>query len=161
MALNLNKVIIAGRLCADPEVKTTQSGLSIVTVRVAVNRRTKSGDHPEADFFTVTAWRQTAEFIGKYFRKGSAICVVGSLTVRTWEDRDGNRRQSTEIIADEALFAESKQDWKIRCCAREQIRHICWNVRRHGKRTHDAHGLPPALVLGRSRQRLPDRDRRD
>lgn len=110
MALNLNKVIIAGRLCADPEVKTTQSGLSVVTVRVAVNRRTKSGEHPEADFFTVTAWRQTAEFIGKYFRKGSAICVVGSLTVRTWEDRDGNRRQSTEIVADEALFAESKQD---------------------------------------------------
>ena len=84
MSLNLNKVILAGRLVADPELKQTQSGISVVSLRIAVNRRYTSRNdgqqsQPEADFFNVTAWRTTAEFIAKFFRKGSAICVVGSI----------------------------------------------------------------------------------
>lgn len=108
MALNLNKVVIAGRLTRDPEVKTTQSGLAVCTFSVAVNKRVAKGAHPEADFFTVTAWRERAEFVEKYFRKGSAICVCGQLAVNKWQDQNGNKRQDVQIVADDCLFVESK-----------------------------------------------------
>lgn len=108
MSLNLNKVVIAGRMTKDPEVKTTQSGLSVCTFSVAVNKRVAKDAHPEADFFTVTAWRERAEFVGKYFRKGSAICVCGQLTVNKWQDQNGNKRQDVQIVADDCLFVESK-----------------------------------------------------
>lgn len=108
MALNLNKVVIAGRLTRDPEVKTTQTGLAVCTFSVAVNKRVAKDAHPEADFFTVTAWRERAEFVGKYFRKGSAICVCGQLTLNKWQDKDGNKRQNVQITADECMFVESK-----------------------------------------------------
>ena len=86
-SLNLNKVILCGRLCADPELKQTQNSVSVVSFTLAVNRRyqsrndTQSG--PQADFISVVAWRQTAEFIARYFRKGSAICLTGSIQTRT------------------------------------------------------------------------------
>ncbi len=112
MSLNLNKVILAGRITADPELKQTQSGISVVSFSIAVNRRFASRDaqqgQPEADFFRVTAWRSTAEFIAKYFRKGSAICITGSIQNRTWTDQQGQKRYSTDIIADEANFVESR-----------------------------------------------------
>ena len=86
VSLNLNKVILAGRLTADPELKQTQSGIAVVSFSIAVNRRFASRDsqqgQPEADFFRVTAWRSTAEFIAKYFHKGSAICITGSIQNR-------------------------------------------------------------------------------
>ena len=112
MSLNLNKVILAGRLTADPELKQTPSGVSLVTFSLAVNRRFSSRDgqsqQPEADFFRITAWRNTAEFIAKYFKKGSAICICGSIQNRTWTDQNGQKRYMTDIIAEEANFVESR-----------------------------------------------------
>lgn len=109
MAFNFNKVMEGGRLTADPELKTTQSGVSVTSFTIAVNRRVKAGEEQKADFFNVTAWRGTAEFITRFFHKGSNILVVGSLQTRSWE-RDGQKRTVTEIIADEAHFVDSRSD---------------------------------------------------
>lgn len=109
--LNLNKAIIGGRLTADPELKTTQSGVSVTSFTVAVNRKAaKSGETPQTDFLNVTAWRQTAEFITRYFRKASSICVVGSIQTRSWTDKDGQKRHTVEIVADEAYFVDAKNE---------------------------------------------------
>lgn len=108
MALNFNQITIAGRITADPELKQTQSGISVTSFTVAVNRRAKKGEEAVADFLPCVAWRQTAEFITKFFRKGSAICVTGSLQTRKWQDQNGNSRISYEILANEALFVENK-----------------------------------------------------
>ena len=112
---NFNKVILGGRLTADPELKTTPSGISVTSFTVAVNRRFggKSGEEAQADFFNVTAWRQTAEFITRYFRKASSICVVGSIQTRTWMDQNGQKRFATEIVADEAYFVDAKSESPI------------------------------------------------
>lgn len=110
---NLNKVIMGGRITADPELKQTPSGVSVCTFSIAVNRRTTSKDsaqQSQADFFNVTAWRATAEFVSKYFRKGSSICVVGSLQNRSWDDQQGVKHYATDIIADEVSFVDSKND---------------------------------------------------
>lgn len=113
---NFNKVILGGRLTADPELKTTPSGISVTTFTVAVNRKygekNESGQTP-ADFFNVTAWRQTAEFITRYFRKASSICVMGSLQTRSWTDQNGQKRYATEIVADEAYFVDAKAEMPI------------------------------------------------
>lgn len=107
-----NKVILGGRLTADPELKTTPSGVSVTSFTVAVNRRygAKEGEQSQADFFNVTAWRKTAEFITKFFRKASPICVVGSIQTRSWTDQQGQKRYATEIVADEAYFVGAKGD---------------------------------------------------
>lgn len=107
---NFNKVILGGRLTADPELKTTPSGISVTSFTIAVNRRSRSGDEPQADFFNVTAWRNTAEFITRYFRKASSICVVGTLQTRNWTDQQGQKRYMTEIVADEAFFVDAKSE---------------------------------------------------
>ena len=108
--LNLNKVIIGGRLTADPELKTTPSGVSVTSFTVAVNRRTGKDKETVTDFLNVVAWRNTADFVCKYFRKGSSICVVGSVQVRKWQDNGGGNRYATEIVADEANFVDGKND---------------------------------------------------
>lgn len=112
MSLNLNKVVLAGRMTADPELKQTTSGISVLSFTIAVNRRFSSRNseqgESQADFINVVAWRQTAEFISKYFRKGSAICVTGSIQTRNWQDQQGQRRYATEVVADEAMFVESR-----------------------------------------------------
>lgn len=107
---NFNKVIIGGRLTADPELKTTPGGVSVTSFTVAVNRsyKGKDAEQPEADFINVTAWRNTAEFITRYFKKASSICIVGSLQTRKWKDKDGNNRSSTDVVADEAYFVDAK-----------------------------------------------------
>lgn len=105
---NFNKVILGGRLTADPELKTTTTGITVVTVSMAVNRRTSK--EQQTDFFRVTAWRTTAEFISKYFRKGSAICVVGSLQNNSYTDQQGQKRTYTDIVADEVMFVDSRND---------------------------------------------------
>ncbi len=102
----LNKVILMGNLVADPEFKTTPSGVAVTTFTVAVGRRfAKQGDEVTADFIRVVAWRNTAEFVSKYFNKGRAIAVVGSLQTRSWTDQNGQKRYATEVIADECYFA--------------------------------------------------------
>jgi single-strand DNA-binding protein len=107
---NFNKVIVGGRLTADPELKTTPSGVSVVSFTMAVNRRYQAKDTQEtqADFINVTAWRGTAEFICKFFRKASSICIVGSLQTRSWTDPQGQKRYATEVVADEAYFVDAK-----------------------------------------------------
>ena len=107
---NFNKVIIGGRLTSEPELKTTQSGLSVVSFSVAVNRKTKQGEEQKADFFNVTAWRQTAEFVARYFKKGSSICIVGSLQTSSWTNQKGEKQYRTDIVADEVMFVDSKSD---------------------------------------------------
>ena len=109
---NLNKVILGGRLTADPELKTTQSGISVVSFTIAVSRRYSkdSGQQSESDFFNVTAWRQTAEFVSRYFRKGSSICIVGTIQNRNWTDQEGQKHYRTDIVADEVMFVDSRSD---------------------------------------------------
>ena len=114
-SLNLNKVILCGRLTADPELKQTASGIAVVSFTLAVNRRyqSKSADGAQAqqaDFISVVAWRQTAEFISRYFKKGSALCVTGSIQTRSWQDQQGQKRYATEVVADEAMFVDSKNE---------------------------------------------------
>ena len=113
-SLNLNKVVLCGRLTADPELKSTGSGIAVTTFTLAVNRRfqSRSADAAaqQADFITVVAWRQTAEFISKYFKKGSALYVTGSLQTRSWQDQQGNRRYATEVVVDEAMFVDSRTE---------------------------------------------------
>ena len=106
--MNLNKVILAGRLTSDPELKTTPSGLSVTSFTVAVDRR--FGKEKQTDFISCVAWRQTAEFVTKYFVKGSAICIVGSIQTRKFTDKNGNNRIAVEVLADEATFVESKKN---------------------------------------------------
>ena len=104
---NFNKVILGGRLTADPELKSTPGGLYVTTFTVAVNRRGK--DQP-TDFINVTAWRQTAEFVVRNFRKASGICIVGSIQTRSWTDPQGQKRYATEGVADEVFFVDSKSE---------------------------------------------------
>ena len=109
---NLNKVILGGRLTADPELKQTPNGTPVVTFSIAVNRRFQSKENAQqqTDFFNVTAWRATAEFVSRYFRKGSSICVIGSLQNRTWTDQQGAKRYATDVVADEIQFVDSRGD---------------------------------------------------
>ena len=115
-SLNLNKVVLCGRLTADPELKQTPSGIAVVSFTLAVNRRfqSKNADgapaQQQADFISVVAWRATAEFISRYFRKGSALCVTGSIQTRRWQDQQGQTRYATEVVADEAMFVDSKNE---------------------------------------------------
>jgi len=108
---NFNKAILGGRLTADPELKQTQSGVPVCSFTVAINRRfqSKNADgQQQTDFINVVAWRQQAEFVTRYFRKGSSICVVGQIQTRKYQDKDGNNRTSTEVVADEISFVDSK-----------------------------------------------------
>ncbi len=108
---NLNKVILGGRMVADPELKQTQSGVPVVSFRIAVNRRFQSKDaqgQSQADFIDIVAWRQQAEFVSRYFRRGSSICVVGSIQTRSWTDQQGQKRYATEVVADEINFVDAK-----------------------------------------------------
>lgn len=99
-----------GRLTADPELKISQSGVSNVRFSVAVNRKVKQGEAPKADFFNCVAFKNTAEFISKYFKKGSSIIVFGSVQFVDWTDKDGFKRLSTNIMVDEVQFGESKSN---------------------------------------------------
>ena len=106
----MNKAFINGRLTRDPELRTTQNQVAVATFTVAVDRKFKDQNgERQADFINVVAWRERADFVSKYFHKGSKIIVMGSIQTRTYEDKDGNKRTATEIIADDVEFGESKQ----------------------------------------------------
>jgi single-strand DNA-binding protein len=107
---NLNKVILAGRLTSAVELKQTPSGVAVATFSIAVNRKVGKDKPQETDFINCTAWRGTAEFISKYFGKGSSICIVGSIQTRSWKDNNGQNRYATDVVADEAMFVDSKSD---------------------------------------------------
>lgn len=108
---SFNKVIMIGNLVADPELRQTSSGLAVTTFRIGVARRfAKAGEQPQSDFFDVVAWRQTAEFVTRFFTKGRPILVCGSLQTRQWTDQNGGKRISYEIVADECSFVDKKAD---------------------------------------------------
>ena len=103
--MSINTAVIMGRLTADPELKTTSSGLSVLSFSVAVERNyQKEGEEKAVDFINVVAWRKTAEFVSKYFHKGSMIAVEGSIQTRKYEDKDGNKRTAFEILANTVSF---------------------------------------------------------
>ena len=105
----LNIVALMGRLVYDPELKTTQNGTNVCRFRIAVDRSfTRYGEERKADFIDVTAWRQTAEFVSKYFQKGSMIAIEGSLQTRQYQDKNGNNRTATEVLASQVSFCGGK-----------------------------------------------------
>jgi len=108
----LNRIIIMGRLVRDPELRTTQSGIAVTSFTLAVDRDFKNRDSGEksTDFIDVVAWRQTAEFVCKYFSKGRMAVAEGRLQIREWKDRDGNNRRTAEVVADNVYFGDSKRD---------------------------------------------------
>lgn len=106
---SFNKVILIGNMTADPELKKTPSGVSVTSFSIAVNRRfTKQDGQQQTDFINIVAWRQTAEFVTRYFNKGKPILICGQLQTRSWTDQNGQKRYTTEVVADEAAFVENK-----------------------------------------------------
>ena len=107
----INSVVIMGRLTYEPELRATPSGISVVRFQVAVDRNfQRAGEERKADFIDVTAWRQTAEFVSKYFRKGSMIAVEGSIQTDNFTDKDGNKRKSVQVVASNVSFCGSKAE---------------------------------------------------
>lgn len=106
--LNYNHVTIAGRLTADPELKSTASGLFVTTFQIAYNRPKRVDDSRQADFFTATAWRETAKTICQYFHKGSSILIDGELQTRSWQGNGGKKNEVTEILVNRAYFVDSR-----------------------------------------------------
>lgn len=104
----LNKVILQGRLTADPELKSTQSGVSVAQFTLAVERDYAKDGNKETDFIDIVAWRNTAEFVSRYFSKGKMMIVSGSLQKRSYENKDGDKRYVTEVVADNVYFAGDK-----------------------------------------------------
>ena len=106
----LNKIVLMGRLTRDPELRRTQSGTAVASFTLAVDRDYKPQDgERETDFIDIVAWRGTGEFVSKYFTKGRMAVVEGRLQVRDWTDKDGNKRRSTEVVADNVYFGDSKR----------------------------------------------------
>lgn len=107
----INSVVLMGRLTFDPELRTTPNGISVVRFQVACDRNfQRSGEERKADFIDVTAWRQTAEFISRYFRKGSMIAVEGSIQTDSFTDKDGNKRKTVQVVANNVSFCGSKAE---------------------------------------------------
>ena len=107
---SFNQALLIGRLTADPELKQTSNGTSVCTFSLAVDRKLKKEGQPSCDFLNVVAWKDRAEFICKYFRKGQQILIQGEIQVRSWTERDGSKRYTTEIVAKECGFVDSKKD---------------------------------------------------
>ena len=108
----LNRIILMGRLTRDPELRHTGSGTAVASFSLAVERdiRDKTSGQKTTDFIDIVAWRQTGEFVSKYFTKGRMAVVEGRLQMRDWQDRDGNKRRSAEVVADNVYFADSRRD---------------------------------------------------
>ena len=108
----LNHITIMGRLTRDPELRRTGSGIAVASFTVAVDRDFggRDGGEKETDFIDCVAWRQTGEFVSKYFTKGRMIVVSGRLQIRSWTDKDGNKRRTAEVVADNVYFGDSRRD---------------------------------------------------
>ena len=107
----LNKIFVMGRLTHDPELRRTGSGTPVCSFSIACDRDFKSqSGEKETDFFDVVAWRATGEFVSKYFTKGRMVVVEGRLQIREWQDKEGNKRRSAEVVADNVYFGDSKRD---------------------------------------------------
>lgn len=109
--MGLNLVALMGRLCNEPELKTTQSGISVTSFAIAVDRKYQpQGEERKADFIDIVAWRNQAEFICKYFKKGSMIGIEGEIQTRPYEDKNGNKRKAVEVVVDHVTFCGSKSE---------------------------------------------------
>lgn len=106
----MNKVILMGRLTRDVEMRQTPSGVNLARFTIAINRRFSTKDSQQTDFINCVAWRQTAEFISRYFGKGSMIAIVGNIQSRSWDGQDGKRQYATEVVVDEAYFTGSRAE---------------------------------------------------
>lgn len=106
----MNKVILMGRLTRDPEMRQTTGGIQVCSFSIAVNRRFAKDGQQNADFINCTAWRQQAEFICKYFHKGAMIAIVGNLQSHSWENQEGKRQYSTDVVVEEVHFTGSRQE---------------------------------------------------
>lgn len=106
----LNHITIMGRLTKDPELRRTGSGVAVASFTLAVDRDFKNNGETETDFIDCVAWRQTGEFVSKYFRKGRMAVVSGRLQIRSWTDNDGNKRRAAEVVAENVYFGDSKRD---------------------------------------------------
>ena len=102
----LNVVVLSGRLTADPELKTTQNGVSVCSFSIAVERRYRQGEERQADFINIVTWRSSAEFVSKYFKKGQMIAIRGSIQTRRYQDKEGNNRTAFDVVADDVQFAD-------------------------------------------------------
>ena len=102
----LNVVVLTGRLTADPELKSTTNGTSVCSFKIAVDRRYKQGEERKADFINIVTWRSSAEFVSKYFKKGSMIAIEGAIQTRKYQDKDGNKRTAFEVLANNVQFAD-------------------------------------------------------
>ena len=105
-----NLVVLTGRLTADPELRYTANNTPVTSFSIAVSRRYKAGEEAQADFINIVAWRSSAEFISKYFKKGSLIGIEGSIQTRRYQDKNGNNRTAFEVMANNVQFVESKRD---------------------------------------------------
>ena len=107
----LNQIVLMGRLTRDPELRRTGSGVAVASFTLAVDRDyAAQGAEKETDFVDIVAWRGTAEFVSKYFTKGRMAVVTGRLQIRNWQDKEGNKRRSAEVVADNVYFGDSKRD---------------------------------------------------
>lgn len=133
----LNVVALMGRLVYDPELKTTQNGTNVCSFRIAVDRSfTRQGEERKADFIDITAWRQTAEFVSKYFQKGSMIAIEGSLQTRQYQDKNGNNRTATEVLASQVSFCGGKSAEK------PAVRDFGQQTENHVREANAAHSAP-------------------
>ena len=135
----LNLVALMGRLVYDPELKTTQNGTNVCSFRIAVDRSfARQGEERKADFIDVTAWRQTAEFVSKYFQKGSMIAIEGSLQTRQYQDKNGNNRTATdtEVLASQVSFCGGK------AAEKPAVRDFDRQTENHVREANTAHGAP-------------------
>lgn len=107
--MSINITVLTGRLTSDVELKTTQNGVSVCSFSIAVDRKHKQGEEKQADFINIVAWRGTAEFVSKYFSKGSAIGIEGSIQTRKYTDKNGNNRTAFEVVANNVHFIDSKR----------------------------------------------------
>lgn len=109
--MSLNRIILQGRLGSDPELRTTPTGTEVATVNIAVDRDRKDANgERQSDWVSIIAWKGTAKFLSQYFQKGRVMIVEGRLQMRNWTDKDGNKRTSAEVVADNIYFGDSKQD---------------------------------------------------
>ena len=121
----LNVVAIMGRLVADPELRTTQSGTNVCSFRIACDRNfARQGEQRQADFIDIVAWRQQAEFVSKYFQKGSLIAIEGSLQTRQYQDKQGNNRTAVEVVANNINFAGPKEQQSRRRSELSEFRSV-------------------------------------
>jgi single-strand DNA-binding protein len=106
----MNQIVLMGRLTRDPELRRTQAGTAVASFSLAVDRRySKDAAERQVDFIDIVAWQNTAEFVSKYFTKGQMAAVTGRLQIRDWTDKDGNKRRTAEVVADNIYFTESKK----------------------------------------------------